>query len=283
MKVYAVANQKGGVGKSATTLHAGAALAEAGRRVLLIDWDPQGHLTDAIGVPKAGSAPTDPNLPKAVLGKWQGTLSELIRPISNNLYVIPSCDEMFLLEGEMYPQRARERLLTRFLDQLAGTVDDCLIDCPPSLGPLNDAALVAARDRDHERGPAHGGERPEVTGRIVIPVEAEDSSLTALRLLLRQIATLQDVVGITLTIAGLVVNMYDARRGRIATTTLEAYRNHRLPVLGVFGQRKEITEAWRAKQTVIQYAPHSRIATGYRQLVRTLDPTLPAMTEASPA
>ena len=279
MKVYAVANQKGGVGKSATTLHAGAALAEAGRRVLLIDWDPQGHLTDAIGVPKAGSAPTDPNLPKAVLGKWQGNLSELIHPISDNLYLIPSCDEMFLLEGEMYPQRARERLLTRFLDQLAGVVDDCLIDCPPSLGPLNDAALVAARDRDRD----HGNGQQQVTGRIVIPVEAEDSSLTALRLLLRQIATLQDVVGITLTIAGLVVNMYDARRGRIATTTLQAYREHRLPVLGVFGQRKEITEAWRAKQTVIQYAPDSRIATGYRQLVRTLDPTLPALPATSPA
>jgi anion-transporting ArsA/GET3 family ATPase len=135
MRIYAIANQKGGVGKTATTVNLAAALAEAGRRVLIIDWDPQGHLTDALGVnhdPVAGAC-----LPRALLGQWQGELGELVRQVAPNLYVIPTSDEMFLLEPQMYGRTGREYLLTRFVDALAGAFDDVLIDCPPSLGALN--------------------------------------------------------------------------------------------------------------------------------------------------
>lgn len=270
MHIYAVSNQKGGVGKTVTTTNVGAALAEAGRRVLLVDFDPQGHLTHCLGREPAGSGPADPNLPKALLGKWSGSLDELIVDIDSRLHLIPTCDEMFLLEPEMYGRTGRENLLARLLEPLAGVVDDVVIDCPPSLGPLNDAALVAARDR---------GGTGEVDGRILIPVEAEDSSLGALRLLLRQIATLQDALpGMTLTIAGLVVNMYDSRRGKIATTMLDAYREHPLDVLGVIYQRAVLGEAWRAGQTVLDYAPTSDSAQHYRDLARALDPTLPTAT-----
>lgn len=275
MRIYAVSNQKGGVGKTVTTEHLGAALAEAGRRVLLVDFDPQGHLTGCLGADKVGSEPGDPNLPKALLGKWQGAVGELIREVDTNLYLVPTCDEMFLLESEMYGRTGRENLLSRFLEQLDGVIDDVLIDCPPSLGPLNDTALVAARDR---------GDGSEVTGRILIPVEAEDSSIGALRLLLRQVATLQDALpGVVLTIAGLVVNSYDARRGRIATSTLRAFKNHSLGALGVINQRAAVTEAWRAKQTVFRYAPDSESAQQYRELARAVDPTLPTVSEVSPA
>ena len=276
MRIYAISNQKGGVGKTVTTVNVGAALAEAGRRVLLVDLDPQGHLTQSLGVARAGSEPADANLPKALLGKWSGNLGELIGEVDTNLFVIPTSDEMFLLESEMYGRSGRENLLSRFLDQLAGAVDDILIDCPPSLGPLNDSALVAARDR---------GDDGEVTGRILIPVEAEDSSVDALRLLLRQVGTLQEALpGVQLSIGGLVVNMYDARRGRIATSTLNAFKSHPLGVLGVVSQRASLTEAWRAKQTVLRYAPESESAQQYRELARQVDTTLPALpTEVSPA
>lgn len=274
MRIYAVSNQKGGVGKTVTTEHLGAALAEAGRRVLLVDLDPQGHLTASLGADKAGSEPGDPNLPKALLGTWRGVVGELIQEISPNLYVVPTCDEMFLLEAQMYGRTGRENLLSRFLDQLAEVIDDVLIDCPPSLGPLNDAALVAARNR----------KKDAITGRILIPVEAEDSSIGALRLLLRQIATLQDALpGVDLDVAGLVVNMFDGRRGRIATSTLEAFEAHPLGVLGVIKQRATIAEAWRAQQTVFAYAPDSESAQQYRELARAVDPTLPALPEVSPA
>lgn len=274
MHIHAISNQKGGVGKTVTTEQLGAAFAEADRRVLLVDFDPQGHLTSCLGAAKAGSGPAEPNLPKALLGKWQGAIGELIAEVEPGLYLIPTCDEMFLLESEMYGRTGRENLLSRFLDQLAGVFDDVLIDCPPSLGPLNDAALVAARDR---------GDSSEITGRILIPVEAEDSSIGALRLLLRQVGTLQEALpGVQLSIAGLVVNSYDARRGRIATSTLEAFQQHSLGVLGVINQRATLSEAWRAKQTVFRYAPDSESAQQYRDLARAVDPTLPT-SEVSPA
>lgn len=273
MYIYAVSNQKGGVGKTTCTVNLGAALAEAGRHVLLIDFDPQGHATHCLGCRPAGSGPSDPNLPKTLLGKWSGGLGELIVDIGPRLHLIPTCDEMFLLEPELYGRTGRENLLARLLEPLAGVIDDVLIDCPPSLGPLNDAALVAARDR---------GSTGEVDGRIVIPVEAEDSSLGALRLLLRQITTLQEALpGIGLSIAGLVVNGYDARRGKIATSMLHAYREHTLDVLGVIPQRAALGEAWRAGQTVLDYAPRSDSAGHYRELARALNPSLPAVAEVT--
>ena len=83
-------------------------------------------------------------------------------------------------------------------------------------------------------------------------------------------------------VAGLVVNMYDGRRGRIATSTLQAFKNHALGVLGVINLRAAITEAWRAHQTVFAYAPDSESARQYRQLARALDPSLPALPDDEP-
>jgi len=253
MDVTAVVNQKGGVGKSATTINVGAALAELGRRVLLVDLDPQGHLTHALGV----SPGEDATLPRALLGQWDGELGELVTPFGERLQVLPTSEDMFVLEPQLYSRTGREWLLSRLLDAFAPAFDDCLIDCPPSLGALTDAALVAARsDSGH-------------TGRVVIPVQAEDSSLDALRLLLRQLATLTQVLAIEVPVAGLVVNLYDARRGRVATSMLEAFQR-RDDVLAVIGDRKEIREGWRLKQPVIAHAPDSEPATWYRDLAKQL-------------
>ncbi|MEU1986119.1 ParA family protein [Nocardia sp. NPDC019395] len=263
MRIYATANQKGGVGKTVDTINLGAALAEQGRRVLELDWDPQGHLTEAVGARPAD--PGGPSLARALLGQWSGELSELVQPVGENLYVIPTSDEMFLLEPQMYGRSGREYLLSRFLDTLKDVFDDIVIDCPPSLGALNDNALVATR----QRPPGD-----EVQGKIVIPVQAEDSSIRALRLFLRQVSTLQDALGIQLDIAGLVVNLYDSRKGRITTSTLEAFQAHPLGVLAVFKDLKEVREAWRLQTTVFSYAPDSEIAAGFRALAARLDPDL---------
>lgn len=263
MRIYAVANQKGGVGKTVDTINLGAALAEQGRRVLELDWDPQGHLTEAIGARPAETGA--PSLARALLGQWSGELAELVQPVGDDLYVIPTSDDMFLLEPQMYGRSGREYLLSRFLDALRGTFDDIVIDCPPSLGALNDNALVATRVR-----PADDG----IQGKIVIPVQAEDSSIRALRLFLRQIMTLQDALSIQLDVAGLVVNLYDARKGRIATSTMEAFQAHQLGVLAVFKDLKEVREAWRLHTTVISHAPDSETADGFRALAMRLDPDL---------
>jgi chromosome partitioning protein len=265
MRVYAMANQKGGVGKTSLTINLAAALAEAGRRVLVIDWDPQGHLTTAIG---ATPAPGDgANLARALLGQWSGELGDLVQHVPGGLLVVPTSDDMFLLEPQMYGRPGREYLLARLVDALVDVADDVLIDCPPSLGALNDAGLVAARRRPP-------GE--QVQGQVVIPVQAEDSSIGALKLLLRQITTLCQALGIEVDIAGLVLNLYDARRGRIATSTRTAFAQHPLGLLGTLGDRSDLREAWRMHTTVFEHAPSGPSATAFRELARALDPTLPA-------
>ncbi|WP_280232279.1 ParA family protein [Nocardia cyriacigeorgica] len=261
MRIYAIANQKGGVGKTVDTINLAAVLRERGRRVLALDWDPQGHLTEAIGAKPAEGA----TLARALLGQWSGELADLVQQVDGGLFVMPTSDDMFLLEPQMYGRSGREYLLSRFLEALVGIFDDIVIDCPPSLGALNDNALVATRRR-----PAGD----PVQGRIVIPVQAEDSSIKALRLFLRQITTLQQALSIELDIAGLVVNLYDGRKGRIATSTLEAFQNHPLGVLAVFKDLKEVREAWRLRTTVIAHAPASETANGFRELADRLDPEL---------
>lgn len=261
MRVYAVANQKGGVGKTTSTINLGRALAELGRRVLVVDFDPQGHLTEAIGAPEA---PTEgANLARALLGQWSGELGDLLHKVSDNLYVLCTSDDMFLLEPQMYARTGREYLLSRFLDALADVFDDVVIDCPPSLGAINDSALVATRRRT-------AGGRTEVDGQIIIPVEAEDSSIRALRLLLRQVRTLCEALDIELNIAGLLVSLYDARRGKVATTTLDAFKNHQLGVVEVIHDRAKVRDSWREHKPLLDYAPDSENAEAFRNLARRL-------------
>lgn len=262
MRRLAVVNQKGGVGKSATTINVGAALAEAGHRVLLVDLDPQGHLTRALGLPDSQEPAT---LAGALLGEWSGELGDLVAVYRDRLHVIPTNQDMFLLEPRMYGAnvRAREYRLSRLLDALEAGYDFCLIDCPPSLAALTDNALVAIRcpgpDDQHEGGA------------VLIPVQAEDSSLDALRLLFDQIRTVEDELRVRVDVAGLVVNLYDGRRGRIATSTLDAYRAmDGLDVLAVIGDRTAIRESWRLHAPVVEHAPSSDAAGWYRDLAKTL-------------
>ncbi|MEV6073426.1 AAA family ATPase [Nocardia sp. NPDC052001] len=263
MRIYAIANQKGGVGKTANAINLGAALAERGQRVLVVDFDPQGHLTTAIGANKAAAGGA--NFARALLGQWTGELGELVQEVSANLFVLPSSDDMFLLEPGMYGRTGREFLLSNFLEPLASVFDAVVIDCPPSLGALNDNGLTAARQRAAD---------DPIQGTIVIPVQAEDSSLEALRLFLRQLVTLQEGLRIQVDISGLVVNLYDRRKGGIATSTMAAFEQHPLDVLAVFKDRKELREAWRAHKTVLDYAPDSEIADGFRALAVRVDPAL---------
>lgn len=256
MHTITVVNQKGGVGKTATTANLGAALAQLGMRVLLVDLDPQGHLTRSLGLPDAVDPAT---LPAAMLGQWSGELGELVAVQSPQMHVIPTSMQMVLLEPQLYARSGREWLLSRLLDAVAPVYDVCLLDCPPSLGALTDAAIVAART-DSNR-----------TGGLLVPVQAEDSSLDALRLLLRQIETLADVLSLDVRLLGLVVSLYDARRGRIVTSVMDALQA-RGDVLAVIGDRREIREGWRLHAPVVEHAPESDAAGWYRDLATRLLP-----------
>ncbi len=259
----AVVNQKGGVGKTATTINLGAALAELGRRVLLIDLDPQGHLSDALGLAQSTPPAT---LASALLGQWSGELQELLTTYRENIDVIATNEDMFLLEPQMYGAQVRNReyRLSRLLDALEPAYDVCLIDCPPSLAALTDNALVATR----KPGPADSHEG----GAILIPVQSEDSSIKAIRLLFDQVRTIEQEMRVSLDVLGLVVNLYDGRRGRIATSTLQAFKTmDGIEVLAVIGDRAHVKEAWRLHIPVIEHVPDSESANWYRDLAKTID------------
>lgn len=256
MDIYALMNQKGGVGKTANTINLGAAMAESGRRVLLVDFDPQGHLTDSLGIPETSDGTT---LKAKLLGEWEGDLREIVAEYRPNLSVLPTNLDAFLLDRGLYMSQGREHRLARALEELEGLFDVVLIDCPPSLGAASDAALVAARAREgHEGG-------------VIVPVEAEDSSIRALRLLFRQIGTLSRVMDVTIDVLGLVPSRVDVRGGHVVTSVLEAFENlGSPPVIGEIRVRKEIREAWRAHVPVLEYAPASEAAEWYRDLAKAV-------------
>lgn len=251
MYTLAVMNQKGGVGKTATTVNLGGVLAEMGYRVLLVDLDPQGHMTEACSVPEADDDLTLRTLllkdPDDVTPSM---VADLIAPWRERIDIVPTNVDAFVLERELYgTARAMEWRLSRLLEvvEQLDRYDACLIDCPPSLGVLTDNALLAARQ-------------------ALIPTQSEDSALRALRLLLKQVNSLQRAMRVEIDLIGMVVNLYDRRRGQVITSTLEALRSMPLPILSVIGDRTVIREAWRAGLPVTEYSPDSPSAQAYRKI-----------------
>ena len=257
--ITAVANQKGGVGKTATALNVGAALAERGRSVALIDLDPQGHLTSALGQRYIEG---EANLATALTGEWTGDLSELLvdcsPPATNgqnelSLWLLPTTPQMFVVARTLDQMRAREHRLARLLGQLDGRVDHVLIDCPPTLDILTDNALAAADG-------------------VLIPVQAEDSSLHALELLLAQISAVdEDLRDNRVHLHGLVVSMLRRPPSTLTKSTLEAYDELDLPVLATVPWSVKVGEAWRYGIPVTSHAPGSDQAEAYHSLAKTID------------
>lgn len=249
-------NQKGGVGKTANTINLGAALAEYGRRTLLVDWDPQGHLTDALGIPES---PDGRSMKGWVLGEWTGDPHQLVVPHRTGLDVLPTNLDMFLLDKGLYQVNRREMRLAMLLEHFEDDYDTCVIDAPPSLGIGTECALMAARRRPGKRGG------------LLVPVEAEDSSIRALRLLLRQVATLCMDMSEDVDILGIIPSRYDLRDGEIVSSMLEAFRGMGdPPVIAEIKKRTDIRKAWREKKTVLEYAPKSEAADWYRDLAKVV-------------
>jgi chromosome partitioning protein len=265
--VTAVLNQKGGVGKTGLTAGTAGALTEAGRRVLVIDLDPQGHLTtEALRMDEA--LPDEPNLASALTGAFSGPIEELIRqrpPHSSGgqLDIIPTSVEMFLVVRQLYHGRAPEARLARLLERLPqGLYDHVLIDCPPSLDVLTDTALVAADG-------------------LVIPVQPNNTSLRALRLLIEQLSVLEEELQLPRRqLYGLVPGIYRRPLSGIARYKmgqLEQYGSPAdsdvppLPILAHLPLAAVVEEAWLSGETVIDYKPNAPIADAYRRIALRLD------------
>ncbi|MFE5771343.1 ParA family protein [Streptomyces sp. NPDC056485] len=304
-----VCNQKGGVGKTAITAGTAEALAEdpdslhpvriarqlaraaseegpaggeqqhpetsspldledlpgLGMRVLLIDFDPQGHLTKQLGqqpLPIGGDS-----LTCHMAGEAKGPLADLIVPVpdqrfGNRLHLLPACTDAFLLDVRLSTVRAREAALERALSPVESEYDVILIDCPPSLGLSMDAAIYYGRRRD--------AEQPGASGALIV-VQAEDSSADAYDLLTSQINDLRDDLSLDIDYLGLVVNLYDGRRGYIATSSLQAWMDIKDPrVVAVVPDLKEQREAVRVKQPLFVYSPKGDQAIALRALAREI-------------
>jgi chromosome partitioning protein len=270
-----VINQKGGVGKTSTAAGLGQALAEdranadgaavPGRRVLLIDYDPQGHLSDQLGVPQIEAGKD--SLALHMSGEAKGDIRDLITALPQDrwhgrLHVLPACTDAFLLDVRLSQLRGRERALERSIAAIEDEYDYVVVDCPPSLGLSVDAAIYYGRRREEE---------PQGSSGVLIPVQAEDSSATAFGMLTGQITDLCDDVTITVDYLGLVVTMYDARRGYIATSSLEKWKKLGDPrVLAIVPDLKEQREAVRKHRPLLDYAPAGEQASVLRNLAKEL-------------
>ncbi|WP_327071953.1 ParA family protein [Kitasatospora sp. NBC_01302] len=264
----ALGNQKGGVGKTAITAGVGQALAEQGFRVCMIDFDPQGHLTKQLG--HQHLALKGDSLLKHMVGESQGELPDLLLPIDGQafggrLFLLPACTDGFLLDAKLVTSRevrVKETALEKALAPLDADFDIVLVDCPPSLGYAMDNALYYVRTRQ--------GEEPGASG-ILIPVQAEDSSADAYELLREQIDALSDDLDVAISDLGFIVNLYDARKGYVVTSSLEGWESIGSPsVIAVVNELKDQREAVRQKTPLLVYAPEGEQAETMRKIARRI-------------
>jgi chromosome partitioning protein len=243
--IYAVANQKGGVGKTTTAVNAAACVAEAGYDTLLVDVDPQCNATVGLGLPKD----LEPNVYDLLAG--EAALEDAIRETEiEGLHLIPSTPD---LAGATVELPRLDGAQTRLRDALAPARDTyafTFLDCPPSLGPLTVGALVAA-------------------DRVLVPVQTEYYALEGLAGLLDTVKTIQRGANPRLTLAGMVLTMHDGRT-RLAQDVEREVREH-FPELvfdTVIPRNIRIGEAPSFGRPVIHHDPHCAGSEAYFALAK---------------
>ncbi len=246
-RIYVFANQKGGVAKTTTTVNLGAYLAEAGRRVLVVDTDPQGNATTSLGVDPRGLTASLYNVLIEGLPIQRAiTLTERV-----GLDLVPSTTDLAGAEVEMARLMARERLLERALKPVHELYDYILIDEPPSLGLLTVNGLTAALDG------------------VIIPVQCEYLALEGLSMLLQTIQQVHDVLNDRLKIAGVVLTMYDGRTNLGQQVVQEVREYFPDEVFQTIIPRNiRLSEAPSYGQTILSYAPASAGALAYHALAQ---------------
>ena len=242
----ALANQKGGVGKSTTAINLSAALAFQGQRVLIVDLDPQGNATSGVGIDRGDLTAS---MYHVLLGDT--ALEEVIEPTSvRDLFVAPATIDLAGAEIELVSMFSRELRLRNALKEIDGEYDVVFIDCPPSLGLLTVNALASADE-------------------IVIPIQCEYYALEGLTQLLRNVELVQRNLNPALEIEGVVMTMFDART-RLGSDVVEQVRRH-------FGDKAyrtvvprtvRLSEAPSYGEPIEAFDPMSRGAIAYRELAR---------------
>ena len=248
-RVMTIANQKGGVGKTTTTVNLAMALAQHGLRVLVIDLDPQGNASTALGIEHGVGTPS---IYDVLLG--QSSLAEVAAPVelAATLRCVPATIDLAGADIELASQVAREYRLRRAIEGHAEELDYVLIDCPPTLGLLTLNALVAGRE-------------------ILIPIQCEYYALEGLAQLLNTVELVRSQLNAALEVSTVLLTMYDSRT-RLADQVADDVRQHfgDKVIRSVIPRNVRVSEAPGYGQTVITYDAGSRGAVTYLEAAREL-------------
>ncbi len=245
-KTIALANQKGGVGKTTTAINLSAALAGSGKRVLLVDADPQANASSGLGV---DIRDLQASIYECLVGSVDPKKA-IVKTDVENLYLIPSHIDLVGAEIEMLNLRDREQLLKRVLQQVKSDYDYILIDCSPSLGLITVNALTASDS-------------------VIIPVQCEFFALEGIAKLLNTIKIIKSQLNPNLSIMGFVLTMYDNRL-RLSNQVLDEVKRHfgDLVFHTVIARNVRLSEAPSHGQTILDYEPKSKGAVAYKALAR---------------
>ena len=248
-RIIALCNQKGGVGKTTTTINLGAALADYGRRVLVVDFDPQGAASVGLGTSPHELDRTVYNL----LMERGAVLADIVRKTSvPGLDLLPANIDLSAAEVQLVGEVARESILARVLRPAEQDYDVILVDCQPSLGLLTVNALTAA----------HG---------VLIPLECEFFALRGVALLVETVEKVRDRLNPRLQVDGILATMHDPRTlhsREVLARVNEAFGDQLLHT--VIGRTVKFPDSSVAAEPITSYAPTHSGAHAYRQLAREL-------------
>jgi chromosome partitioning protein len=244
-RVFAIANQKGGVGKTTTAINLAAYLADAGRKTLVIDLDPQSNTTTGLGVDAhhVGSS-----IYEVLVTNSVPTSDAIKADVCPNLSVLPAKVDLYAAEIELVYLEEREQRLKNALAQVKDRYDYVLIDCPPSLGLLTVNALTAADG-------------------VILPLQCEYFALEGMQQLIKTIKLVRDRLNPTITLFGVVLTMYDPRT-KLANEIVKDVRSHfaREAFTTMIARNVRLSEAPSFGLTILQHDPRSPGAMAYKAL-----------------